>query len=56
MGNWGLTRFWMLSERQGSIKWGFLALKSGIWDRVLKEGNMQNGIARVLVNFQWKQS
>ena len=31
---------------------GFLALESGIWDRVLKEGNMQNGIAGVLVNFQ----
>ena len=23
MGNWGLTRFWTLSERHGNIKWGF---------------------------------
>ena len=32
----------------------FLALESAIWDRVLKEGNMQNGIAEVLVNLQGK--
>jgi len=23
MGNWGLTRFWTLSEGPGSRKWGF---------------------------------
>ena len=23
MGNWGLTRFWTLSKRQGRRKWGF---------------------------------